>query len=134
MQRGWAARLPRLAAWALFAAIFPTLTYMGHWPREVPVTGTHFYLWLGPPGDVRDEGAAPDDSEEGATHERHCHGSPASCTDVPFTGASGFGLLNEWLALAGVSGLLVALAGRWWRPGRPFVPGLELRPPRAALS
>jgi hypothetical protein len=126
--RWWKARLLTVAAWSLLFAILPTLTYMGHWPRELDLPGAHPSLRLGASADTHDPGH--EDGDEGLAHQRHCHGSPSTCSDVPFTGTSGLAVLNEWLALAGVSSLLVMLAGRWWRPGRPFAPPPELRPPR----
>lgn len=114
----------RRASWILAFALLPTLTFFGHWPAELPIPGTSYYLAL--------PGAAPASPEDaGHDHSSHCHADAASCSDVPATAGVTFAILNDVVALLGVSGLLVLLALRWWKPGQGFTPSPELEPPRA---
>ncbi len=114
----------RRASLILALALLPTLTFFGHWPAELPIPGTSYYLAL--------PGAAPASPEDdGHDHSSHCHADAASCSDVPATAGVTFAVLNDVVALLGVSGLLLLLALRWWKPGEGFTPSPELEPPRA---
>ncbi len=116
----------RRASWILVLALLPTLTFFGHWPAELSIPGTGYYLAL--------PGAAPASVEgDGHDHSRHCHADAASCSDVPAAAGVSFALLNESLALFGAAGLFVLLALRWWKPGEGFTPSPELEPPRALI-
>ena len=59
---------------------------------------------------------ADQQQDSGQSHERHCHAGVASCSDIPFTGASPFALLSDSLAYLGAFGALTALALLFWRP------------------
>lgn len=117
----------RRASWILILALLPTLTFLGHWPGQISIPGTDYYLAI--PGSA----SAPsgDTSTSAHDHTRHCHADAASCSDVPAAAGVSFALMNETLALIVAGGLFVLLALRWWVPGEGFSPSPELEPPRA---
>lgn len=116
----------RRASWLLVLALLPTLTFFGHWPAEISIPGTGYYLAL--------PGAAPAPAgDDGHDHSSHCHADASSCSDVPATAGVTFAILNECVALFGACGLFVLLALRWWKPGEGFTPSPELEPPRALI-
>ncbi|HML97851.1 MAG TPA: hypothetical protein PKD75_05175 [Tepidiformaceae bacterium] len=116
----------RRASWLLVLALLPTLTFFGHWPAELSIPGTGYYLAL--------PGAAPAPAgDDGHDHSSHCHADASSCSDVPATAGVTFAILNECVALFGACGLFVLLALRWWKPGEGFTPSPELEPPRALI-
>jgi len=63
----------------MLAALFTTIAAPDHW-------GGHH---------------ADDDPDAGAQHAQHCHGSAASCSDVPLTTVGGLAFLAAALAVAG---------------------------------
>jgi hypothetical protein len=114
----------RRASFILAFALLPTLTFFGHWPAELPIPGTAYYLAL--------PGAAPASGEDdGHDHSRHCHADAGSCSDAPASAGVTFAILNEFVTLLGASGIFLLLALRWWNPGEGFTPSPELEPPRA---
>lgn len=114
----------------LILALLPTLTFFGHWPREVAIPGTGYYLAI--PGSPA---AAPGGSTaQGHDHSSHCHADAASCSDVPATAGVSFAILNETLAFFGAGGLFVLLALCWWVPGESFTPSPEIQPPRTLAA
>jgi hypothetical protein len=120
--------------WLLLIAILPSLTFLGHWEIDIPVSGTAWYVAF--PGahtadHHHDDGSGGGDHEE---HDRHCHANFSSCADVPFTGASPFAVLAECVALLGAAGTLVLLAATAWQPGKLLDIIPEPRPPRFVLT
>jgi hypothetical protein len=118
----------RARAWVLWLALLPMLTFAGHWTLRIDIPGTDLYLGLPvvSGADHHDE----TDTGHADGHEQHCHASAASCSDVPFAGASAFALLSETAALLGAGGLFTAINAGWWRPGSPAVVTPDLQPPR----
>ncbi len=112
-----------LGALALLIAILPSLLFLGHWTLRFDVPGTDYSLGLPKAGVAHGEAAAHD-------HARHCHGNSASCSDVPFAGASAFALMSASVACLGLAGILLALGGSWWLPSRRATVAPEPRPPR----
>jgi hypothetical protein len=132
LRHGVYARSVRVPAWLVLLAIFPALTFLGHWPAlSVDIPGTD--LFLGWPGQAHthDDGAPESPDHDADGHARHCHSGVATCSDVPFTGASGFALLQEAMAAIGAAGVLTLLVVAVWGPARPRLPGPETPPPRA---
>jgi len=83
----------------MLAALLPALTYMGHWPAEMPVPGTSYYIGLS--RSLRADGDAAHE------HAQHCHGDSASCSDVPAAGGAGVAaVLAAGLAVIGALTLL----------------------------
>lgn len=110
----WATGVSRLGqrlSWLLLLAMLPSWTLLGHVHLEFAVPGTALHVGL--PGGHDGGGHGPD----GEDHERHCHAAVASCSEVPFTGASAFLLMAEAAALVGMAGVRV-LSGA--RPGGPL--------------
>ena len=125
------AQAPRATAWLLLLALLPTLTFFGHWPGfEIPLPGVDASIGLPFAGHTHAHGEAG----AGEDHGRHCHEDSAGCSDVPFTGASGFLLLAEAVAgLAAAAPLLaVRLAAAHAPAGRTVAP--EPNPPRVTLA
>lgn len=120
----------RAASWVLILALLPTLTFFGHWPEQIPIPGTGYYLAIPGSFPTVPDGAASD----GHDHSSHCHADAASCSDVPATAGVSFAILNETLALFGAGGLFVLLALRWWVPGEGFTPAPEIQPPRTIAA
>lgn len=124
----------------LLVAIVPTLTYFGHWPVvAVDIPGTDFYIQLPgseghPGGDDHGFGATAGSHSDAHEHAQHCHGDTATCTDMPFTGASAFALMEESLAALGIAGLLTLVALQAWRSEALASVGPELQPPKSLLS
>jgi hypothetical protein len=110
----------------LLVAILPSLTFFGHWGLQFDIPATRWYVVLMPAPPHEDHAT----SGEEAHHEQHCHANAASCTDVPFTGASPFALLRTSVAYLGAFALLIALAVVTWKPGGSVTIGPELQPPR----
>jgi len=125
------ARRVQAPAWLLLLAILPTLTFLGHWPGlSVGIPGTD--LFLGVPGQAQahDEGTSESPGHDADGHAQHCHSGVATCSDVPFTGASAFALLQEAVAAIGAAGLLTLLVVAVWAPDRLRLPLPETPPPR----
>lgn len=98
--RALAALVPRAAAmrWLLFAAMLPSLTFLGHWPLRIDVPGTNLYVGL------------PETADPGGhDHTKHCHADAASCSDTPLTTTASIGMLADSLSFAGVSAPLIPL-------------------------
>jgi hypothetical protein len=121
-----AAATRRRALW-LFLALLPMLTFAGHWPSQIDIPGTNFYLAL----PLASHAHVHDSGED---HGRHCHANAASCSDVPAPAGAGFALLSETLALLGAAALMVVVATRVQRApaGRELSP--ELKPPRSRFA
>ena len=109
----------------LLVAILPSLSFLDHWSVNVDVAGINLVLIEAIHHE--DEQAARDDQP---AHTNHCHANAASCTDVPFTGASPFALLHDSIAYLGAAAVLVVLLIGTWRPWATLTVGPELRPPR----
>lgn len=131
LRHGWGAFNTRVQYLALLVAILPSLTFLGHWSLKIDVPRTDLYLTLIAPSHHDDEHAGNDDQQ---AHTNHCHANAASCTDVPFTGASPFALLGDSIAYLGAATLLVALTLGIWRPWATLTVGPELRPPRRTIG
>jgi hypothetical protein len=72
----------------------PSLTFLGHWPAlRLTIPGTSSYVAVPLFGHDGDSVGNSSETDEHA-HEQHCHANAASCTDVPFTGASAFALMT----------------------------------------
>lgn len=130
-RKGWAGISQRAASFALIIALLPTLTFLGHWTLHIDVPGTNLYLVL-VPAEPESAHTHTDtaEHEDGGSHSQHCHTSAASCSDIPFTGASPFALINDSLAHLGEAGALIAIALALWRPWRSLQIAPELLPPR----
>lgn len=122
-----AQRVRRRMALLMLVAILPSLTFLGHVSFHIDLPGTALYVGLPSPAGGHHEGDG-----EPAEHERHCHAGVASCSEVPFAGASAFLLLQESASMLGAAALLVLVvavmrqpAGVPWRA--PLAP-----PPRFA--
>lgn len=129
---GWQAFAPRFRSWALVVALLPTLTFLGHWTLQFDIPGTNLFVLVvpgetAPDAHTHDGGTQPGDNH---SHEQHCHAGVASCSDIPFTGASPFALLNDSLAYLGACGALTVLAVLFWRPVASASVSPDLRPPR----
>lgn len=134
----------RQRGWVLLIAILPTLTFLGHWPRiEIPLPGTGAHVVL--PflqGDhvaidqadtvLHNDGPTARPHEHEEDHGRHCHANAASCSDVPFTGASAFAMMHAAAASIGAESPATAIATTWWQPHGAFAVDPEIQPPRAA--
>jgi len=129
-RHGWSGFRPRFRTWALLLALLPALTFLGHWSLHVDVPGTNLYVVVvpGEPAQAHTHDGKQQDS--GQSHERHCHAGVASCSDIPFTGASPFALLSDSVAYLGAFGALTALALLFWRPGATASVGPDLQPPK----
>ena len=129
---------PRLGL-LLLVAILPTLTYFGHWPVvTLDIPGTDLYLQLpGSEGNIGGDdhgfGASAGSQRDAHEHAQHCHGDTATCTDMPFTGASAFALMEESLAALGIAALLTLVALQARRPGALASVAPELQPPKLLL-
>ena len=110
----------------LLVAILPSLTFLGHFGISVDIPGTNSYVVLVP-------GGGHDDAHEGTTHthESHCHASVATCTDVPFAGASPFALLHNAIVFLGATAVMIGVSLNAWRPRRVTVISPLRRPPQA---
>ncbi len=126
----------------LLVAILPALTFFGHWPViTLHVPGAALDLTVPFVSEETAHSASGDttggptagSSSDAHEHAQHCHADAASCTDVPFTGASAFGLLNDTMAFLGAGALLMLMIATAWRPRQDAPVGPELRPPRALL-
>lgn len=126
----------------LLIAILPALTFFGHWPViTIPMPGAALDLTVPfvseesayEPAGATTPGTTTGSSSDAHEHAQHCHADAASCTDVPFAGASAFGLLNDPMALLGAGALLTIVIGTTWKPRRGAAIGPDLRPPRASL-
>src|SRR5690348_7164538 len=93
----------------LLLSLAPSFTFLGHWRLQLDIPATTHYLLLVP-------GEPHDDHHAVGQHENHCHVNAATCTDIPFMGASPFALLHASLAYLGVTALLFALTLNAWRP------------------
>jgi hypothetical protein len=109
----------------LLIAILPSLTFLGHWGLQFDIPGSRLYVVLMPAPPEHEH-----DPAEESKHEQHCHANAASCTDVPFTGASPFALLQSSVEHLGAMALLIAFSVAVWRPGRSLTIGPELQPPQ----
>lgn len=114
----------------LLLALFPMLTFMGHWPAAVHIPGTDQYLSIPLAGN--DEPA--DEHDDGHSHSQHCHGNSGSCSDVPALAGVSFALMSEALALSVTAALVWAVAFHCWQPRRPNSLLPELQPPRPAYA
>lgn len=123
------ARLRRLVGAArvrhllLLVAILPSLTFLGHWALQFDIPGTNSYVVVVP-------GETHEDAHTEHTHEQHCHAGVATCTDVPFTGASPFALMHDSVIYLGASALLIVLGLNTWRPRQSTTIAPLLEPPR----
>ena len=115
----------------LLVALLPSMTFLGHWQVELPLPNTDSHIAL-PRAPQAHEHGSPGGHED--DHSQHCHADADSCSDVPYTGASAFALLNDTVAMLGAAGALVALAAFAWRPhgAAPHFP--DSPPPRIAAS
>ncbi len=97
-----ATRYPSLASAVLLLAVLLTALAPDHWGIPIPGAGGE-----SDPGHTHiHEPAAPADPEPaGDTHQRHCHESAATCSDVPLSSLSGLAFLAGWLD-ASIAGLL----------------------------
>lgn len=126
----------------LLVAILPALTFFGHWPVitfHVPGAALDLTVPFVSEDAAHEQpagttgGPTAGSSSDAHEHTQHCHADAASCTDVPFTGASAFGLLNDTVAFLGAGALLMLMIATAWRPGQAASVGPDLRPPRASL-
>jgi hypothetical protein len=125
--RGVFAVRPGARQMLLLVAILPSFTFLGHWGLQFDVPGTDDYVVLVP-------GASHEDQHEVGQHENHCHLNAATCTDIPFTGASPFALLHASVAYLGATALLLAFALNAWRPSSGATVDPDLRPPRGGWT
>lgn len=112
----------RLFALALLAALLPTITYFGHWPRlAIPLPGVDAELTI------------PFASAETASsdHHQHCHGEAAECTSGPGSLALAVTILAAAIAFAIPGGPLRLLGSRPSHLRLQFLPAPEPAPPRA---
>lgn len=116
-------RTARFRHLLLLVAILPSLTFLGHWALQFDIPGTNSYLVVVP-------GEAHDDSHTGHSHEQHCHAGVATCTDIPFTGASPFALMHDAVFYLGASAVLIFLGLNTWRPRKSMTIAPLLEPPR----
>jgi hypothetical protein len=130
-QHGWGVFSTRAQYIVLLVAILPSLTFLGHWSLNLDIPGTDLYLTLIAASHHDDEHAGHEDEQ---AHTNHCHANAASCTDVPFTGASPFALLHDSIAHLGAAALLVVLTIGAWRPWSTLTVGPEPRPPRRTFG
>ena len=115
------------ASWALFLALVPMLTFMGHWPRVLPIPGTDSFVYVPLAG-------ASHEAEGHHDHSKHCHGDAASCTDAPAAAGVTNLLMHALVSLPGVTAVLfLGLLATVPAPaGSTIAP--ELRPPRAIAA
>jgi len=127
----------------LLIAILPALTFFGHWPVitiHVPGAALDLTVPFVSEESAHEQaagtaaGAGAGSSSDAHEHAQHCHADAGSCTDVPFTGASAFGLLDDTVAFLGAGALLTLIVATAWRPGRDAPIDPDLRPPRGSLS
>ena len=123
-------RWQRVQKWALLTALLPSLTFMGHWTPHVDIPGTNLYIGFPEPNVAQSHSGT---SSAGHDHRSHCHADASSCTDVPFTGGSAFGLLAETAAFLGGALALGAAVVLAWRPAGSVAVGPDLRPPRGGM-
>jgi hypothetical protein len=117
----------RIGARALLIAFLPSLLFLGHWTIRFDIPGTDLYVGMPESAHVHTEG-------DGHDHAQHCHANVASCSDVPFTGASAFALMSESVAYLGFGGVLLALGLCWWTPSRTATVAPEPTPPRRGAA
>lgn len=132
-RKGWAGVSHKAASLLLLVALVPTLTFLGHWTLHIDIPGTNLYVLL-IPGEPEHTHADASQPEDEASHSQHCHAGAASCSDIPFTGASPFALLSETVALLGEGAVLIAIALALWRPVRSLEVAPELLPPKLAAA
>lgn len=122
-RRAW----QRRASWALFLALLPMLTFMGHWPEMVSIPGTQLYIR------VPLAGHQVEQDHDGGHHDhaKHCHGDAASCTDAPAAAGVAIALMGSIVALPAAHALLLLglIAGAVPLAALSVSP--ELRPPRS---
>jgi len=118
------ARAERRASWALLIALFPLLTFMGHWPAAVQIPGTESYLSIPLAGG---EGHYESDGHD---HSEHCQSGSAGCSDAPSAAGITIAIGNNGTAIAVASALLVLALALSWRPAsmRSLLP--DVRPPK----
>lgn len=126
-----ALRQHRRLALLLLVAFLPSVTFLGHINVHIEVPGTGLYVGLPAPA-THEHGAHAGHHDDRAEHERHCHADFASCSDVPFTGASAFLLLEEAARMLGLAGLMVLVFAAARRPGTSAGIAPLLPPPRFA--
>jgi hypothetical protein len=118
-------RAARFQHLLLLVGILPSLTFLGHWTVQFDIPGTNSYVLVVP-------GEAHDDLHEDVhTHESHCHASAATCTDIPFVGASPFALMHDSVIYLGVAAVLIVLGLNTWRPRKSTTVAPLLQPPQA---
>ena len=133
---------PALARWLpvgtnsrsllLLVAILPALTFLGHWPALVfPVPGVEAVIAVPFFGHDGNSFAADSHANE-QEHEQHCHANASSCSDVPFTGASAFALMNTAVASLGRNAHSVQMFATSLNVPTENTLSPELRPPNAA--
>ncbi|MGE0600899.1 MAG: hypothetical protein AB7J35_16730 [Dehalococcoidia bacterium] len=124
--RRFTAHLP----WVLLVALFPMLTFMGHWPTTLPIPHTNYYVSVPLAGAGHADEHTP---EQAAEHARHCHGGVASCGDAPAGAGVSLSLYQDPVAVATVSLALIAVWLAAWQPRRPVAISPELMPPKASF-
>lgn len=115
----------------LLVAIFPMLSFMGHWPASVSIPGTNLYVSVPLAGGEAHDVHNP---ESAAEHGKHCHGGAASCGDAPAGAGVTLAIAQRDLSFAVGAVGLIALAMWGWQPLRGMTIAPEPRPPRALLS
>ncbi len=120
----------------LCLALLPTLLFLGHWGIAFTLPIVDVHIVLVPESEQRDlvhPSSGPDEQDESASHSRHCHGGVATCSDVPYAGASGFALLSESVAML-ASAPTAASIRELGELSALCDPGPDPRPPQALLS
>lgn len=109
---------------ALLVAYLPSLLFLGHWPLQLDIPGTDFYVGLPKPGDSATH------SDSGHDHARHCHEGASSCGDVPVISSATVALLHETLSIETDEASLFAPTSEWWAPHGSRTVAPEPPPPR----
>ena len=132
-------RARQRASALLFFALLPSLLFLGHWglSLSLPLLDVELVLLPGD-GHIHESAEVPghaheNGSDEADAHARHCHGGAATCSDVPYAGASGFALVAETVALLG-GAPTVANCGEMTGLAALYAPGPDPRPPQALVE
>ena len=118
----------------LLVALLPSALFLGHWGlvATVPILDAQIVLVPAEAGH-HDHPSGDHGQEDSAAHSRHCHGGVATCSDVPYAGASGFALLSKSVALLG-SAPTVSACSEFVCPAALFTPGPDPYPPQFSLA